>query len=606
MLKSIFIILFTGFVFCLHAQDEDKDLEIAKRYFADGEYEKATPLFLSSYEKSKALSTLELYTNSLIGDEKYDEARASLKKLSKKNKDKIYYFYYLRGCINKADDKIDDAEQDFKEAWENLPDTPETYHFLGEELIDIKEYKTASFVLEAGKEMYPEYDFSEPLGIAYMQLKQYNKVIEQYLSYLDKGDRYLNIAQQYFNFAYRFDDDGSLKESTRVALMKRIQTRGSTTAYTRMLIWVYQQQKNYAGALKQAIALSKRTNAHQHTILELAQNSERIKDYATAMEGYDYLMSLGNRHPYYSVALEAKGNMSYNMFIDEGIYTEEAYMECRKRMEASLEAVRFLGKTPTLLKNYSHLLAFYGKDVKSAVARLDTGIKFAGYNVAQKSELQLELADVYLYEDKMWDALLLYSKIIEGNKENEIGDLTKLKKAKLSYFMGNFEYAKGQLDVIKASTSKLTSNDGFVLSLLIGNNLEEGIDNKPLQLFSKADLYMFRNQLDSANSVIDTILSKYGFSTLADDALMRKADICNTLKEYARSADILQRIINNYPNSESIDKVIFRLAELYDFKLNDKAKAKELYKTIILEYSNSIHAVVARMRYNSSEKPDES
>ncbi|MFV0507384.1 MAG: hypothetical protein ACK5L5_11910 [Bacteroidales bacterium] len=606
MLRHNILILFLAFAFCLHAQVEDKNLELAKRYFADGEYEKASPLLLTSYEKSKDLSVLKLYTRSLVKEEKFDGAQSSLKRLSRKNKANIYYFHYLNGFINKADDKADRAEEDFKNAWTSLPDNPAIYQFLGDELIDIKEYELASLVLEAGKEKYPEHDFSESLGMIYMHLKQYNKLIEQYLTYVDGGERNLYIAQHYFRYAFNFDDDGSLLESTRVSLMKRIQSRGSNTAYTRMLIWIYEQQKNYAAALKQSIALCKRINKHQNVALLLTQNAEKAEDYKTALEGYDYLESLGDRNPYYALVMEAKGNMSYNMFMKEGIYTGEAYEKCRQRMAVSLETVSFLGRNPTLLKNYSHLLAFYGKDTDKAISLLEKGINYPSYNLAQRSMLQLELADIYLYLNEMWDALLLYSRIIENNKDNSIGDLTKFKKAKLSYFMGNFEYAKGQLDVIKAATSKLTSNDGFVMSLLIGNNLEGGLDNKPLQLFSKVDLYMFRNQLDSARMTIDSILSEYGFSTLADDALARKADICNAQKKYSDEAEILHELITNYSNSENIDKYIFQLAELYDFKLNEKTKAKKLYKTIVLEHSNSIHAIVARMRYNSSVKPDES
>lgn len=603
MPKKILFALLTMLGNCLYAQDIDRDLEIAKRYFADSEYEKATPLFLSSYEKSKALPTLKLYTSSMIGEEKFDEAISTLNRLSRKDRPNKYYFLYLQGYVSKAQQKSDNGESYFKEAWKNIPNTPEHYQLLGDELIEIKEYQLAGSILEAGKEMYPDYNFSESLGMVYMQLKQYDKVIEQYLSYIDRGDSYLYIAQQYFTLAFRFDDDGSLKESTRTALMKRIQTRGSTTAYTMMLIWVYEQQNNYRAALKQAIALNKRTNTNQHIILELAQNCERQKDYETAIEGYNHFISLGNRHQYYSLSLEAKGNICYKLFVDNGIYNKESYEECKQQMETSLEMVRFLGKSPSLLINYAHLLAFYGNNMQEPIKYLENGINHTGYNAKQKSELQLELADIYLYGNRMWDALLLYSRIIEANKETEIGDLTKLKKAKLSYFMGNFEYAKGQLDVIKASTSKLTSNDGFVLSLLIGNNLEAGIDNKPLQLFSKTDLYMFRNQLDSASNVIDTILSRYNFSTLADDAMLRKANIYHTLKKYNDEAEILLDIIKRYPSSESIDKVTFQLAELYDFNLNNESKAKELYKIIVLEHPNSIHAIVARRRYNSFEKP---
>ena len=70
-----------------------------------------------------------------------------------------------------------------------------------------------------------------------------------------------------------------------------------------------------------------------------------------------------------------------------------------------------------------------------------------------------------------WEAMLIYSQVIEENKTNSLGDEVKLKKARLGYYMGNFSWAKAQLDVLKASTSKLTANDAMELSMMIGNNL---------------------------------------------------------------------------------------------------------------------------------------
>jgi len=61
---------------------------------------------------------------------------------------------------------------------------------------------------------------------------------------------------------------------------------------------------------------------------------------------------------------------------------------------------------------------------------------------------------------------------------------------KLSYFIGEFGWAKIQLDVLKAATSKLIANDAMELSLLIGDNLNNDSTTVELEMFSKADLYL--------------------------------------------------------------------------------------------------------------------
>ena len=42
---------------------------------------------------------------------------------------------------------------------------------------------------------------------------------------------------------------------------------------------------------------------------------------------------------------------------------------------------------------------------------------------------------------------------------------------------------------------------------------------------------------------------------------------------------------------------LLELAQIYDYELGDKAKAKELYKKIIFDYQNSIYVVEARKRF---------
>lgn len=102
--------------------------------------------------------------------------------------------------------------------------------------------------------------------------------------------------------------------------------------------------------------------------------------------------------------------------------------------------------------------------------------------------LKTEMADIYIYAGDPWEATLLYSQVIESNKNNLLGDEVKLKKAMLGYYMGNFGWAKAQLDVLKASTSKFTANDAMELSMLIGNNLNLDTTAAPLQMFARADL----------------------------------------------------------------------------------------------------------------------
>ena len=69
------------------------------------------------------------------------------------------------------------------------------------------------------------------------------------------------------------------------------------------------------------------------------------------------------------------------------------------------------------------------------------------------AECKLEYADIMLLSGKVWTAILYYSQVEKSFKENPLGHEAKLRRAKIAYYQGDFEWAQAQLDVLKASTS---------------------------------------------------------------------------------------------------------------------------------------------------------
>jgi hypothetical protein len=162
----------------------------------------------------------------------------------------------------------------------------------------------------------------------------------------------------------------------------------------------------------------------------------------------------------------------------------------------------------------------------------------------QSGLLKTEKADIYVFANDPWEATLIYSQVIDENKTNSLGDDVKLKKARLGYYLGNFSWAKAQLDVLKASTSKLTANDAMDLSLLIGNNLNLDTTAVPLQMFARADLLFFQNKNEKAMATLDSIAELYPYHSLVDDILFRKAKIEIEHLNYSLAAEHLQKIVD--------------------------------------------------------------
>jgi len=192
---------------------------------------------------------------------------------------------------------------------------------------------------------------------------------------------------------------------------------------------------------------------------------------------------------------------------------------------------------------------------------------------------------------------LLYSQVDKAYKEDALGNEARYRNARLSYYDGDFQWAQAQFDILKASTSKFISNDAIDLSVFIMDNLGLDTTAEALTLYSQADLLVFQNKFEEAFQSLDKLLKDFPAHALEDDVMYLKSKIYNKKRDYVKQAEILNRIIDGYPEEIRADNALFELAELYQTHLNDPEKAKELYEKLFIDYSSSTFAVEARKRF---------
>ena len=182
-------------------------------------------------------------------------------------------------------------------------------------------------------------------------------------------------------------------------------------------------------------------------------------------------------------------------------------------------------------------------------------------------------------------------------KEDKIGHQAKLKRARVAFFQGDFEWAKAQLDVLKSSTSKLIANDAMQLSLLITDNLELDTTNTTMQMFAQAELLAFKNRFDSALIIYDSILAYAPGHSLTDEIYYKKYNIFLQLNNLKDAILMLHSILEYYPYDILADDAVFRLGNIYEYELQDIDKAMYYYEKILLEYQGSIYNSESRKRF---------
>lgn len=75
--------------------------------------------------------------------------------------------------------------------------------------------------------------------------------------------------------------------------------------------------------------------------------------------------------------------------------------------------------------------------------------------------------------------------------------------------MGEFKWAKAQLDALKASTSKMIANDAIALSQLISNNTSLDTSYTAMKIYAEADFQIYQKRNNEAILKLDELLKNH-------------------------------------------------------------------------------------------------
>jgi tetratricopeptide (TPR) repeat protein len=583
------------------AQNQPTELQttskLALAYYNAKDFEKAAPLLLEVYNLSKNNYYFRLYLNALLETQNFEKAEIQIQEELEKQRTPNPELLIHWGYVLKTQKKLNEAEEKYTEAINKIPANKGNILVAANAFTQWQEFEWAKKVYLKGRKEIPQEQFNYELARTYLYLRDYEQMMEEYLNLVKQDEKQLRRVESVLASAMRIDVDDALRSNFRQQVLKRIQAEPNVIGYNRLLIWFFLQEKQFAGALRQSIALDRRTGNEDTQIFQLGQMALNNKMYDEAERAFNYLVNKDEESPHYIPAYVQNIHASFLRFTTGDAEAQTDGLELAGKFEHSLEMLGYSAGTLGLISDYAHLLAFYLGDTEKAISVLEKGLEIPRLKPEESGMLKTEMADIYVYAGDQWEATLLYSQVIDTNKNNTLGDAVKLKKARLGYYMGNFSWAKAQLDVLKASTSKLTANDAMELSMLIGNNLNLDTTAVPLQMFARADLLFFRNKEAEALATLDSIAEIYPYHSLTDNILYRKAKIEIDRNNFETAAGYLQEIADNFSYGLLADDALFTLAELFNYQLDEKEKAKELYRTMLTRHPGSVFTEESREKF---------
>lgn len=579
-------------------QAQDTDEQLANYYYGIGDCEKALPYLEKVYENNSS----KFLFNRLIDCSRNQRSDKDIIKLFK-NQISIYPFEYdyqvMLGMEYEAQNDIKNANKTYDQLIEDM----QPYH---SEIVKVQKafsvqgkHDLALKVLEKGRSVIiGNYPLNIQFAEVYGDLGRTEEMIDEYIGLIDYQSSMLATIQRVMPRMVNFEDDQSesfvyLKNS----LLKRIQKDPNNVAYTDMLIWTYVQNKNFEGAFIQAKALDKRISKDGREVFELAELAASNQSFEVARKAFKYVVELGMDFPYYYSAEKALLNTRYVEITTSRNYTQQQILETTAEYEVVLNRIGSNGNAIPILLELANIKAFYANDAAGAKTLLETGLTYSPISDMNKAKLNMALADVLVVLNEIWEASLLYMQVENEFKFDPIGFEAKFKNARVFYYSGDFIWAQAQLDVLKASTSKLIANDAMKLSIFITSHL--GLDSNLVVMtkFARADLLLEQHRFEEAFVVFDSIQRQFPYHGIMDDLLMRKARAFEYSGQWEKALEMYENVLEKFSSEIMADDAVFGIANIYDYRLNNSEKAKEYYFKLLKEYRDSLHVTEARKRY---------
>ena len=569
------------------------DEALALQYFQSGEFEKATILYQKLFNKTKNLSYYDPYFTCLLRTKQYDEADQLARRLLKINPENYSYAIDI-GRVYQDRGEQEKAFEWFNNLIKNIPANEFAIKDLAITFYRAEAYDFSIKTLITGRKLINnENAFIYDLLSLYRYRKDKAMLIQEYLLLLDTNPEALPQAQ---NVLANILEDNADYDLLRTALLRRLQKDPQSIVLTEFLTWQFIQQKDFDMALRQTLALDRRLKEDGNRVFELSQLLLSNNAYDQAIEALNYLVTKGNESRYYIPAKIDLLNAKTKRLTSEKFSTTELTLLENDYISLLNEFGRSSG-TAFAIRQLADLQAFYLQKPNEATQQLEKLLELSGLPPNTIGQMKLELGDLYILTGEVWEAALVYGQVEKQFANEPYGQEAKFKNAKLSYYQGDFTWAKAQLDVLKSSTSQLIANDALNLSLLISDNLQNENDTAALKKYSYADLLIFKNKPEQALAVLDSITLLYPGNSLADDILMAKSKIFLKRNEINQAITQLQKIIESYSADLWGDDAIFILAEVYETKLNQTEKAMELYQRIITDFPGSLYVIEARKRF---------
>lgn len=205
------------------------------------------------------------------------------------------------------------------------------------------------------------------------------------------------------------------------------------------------------------------------------------------------------------------------------------------------------------------------------------------------------LGEIAVAKNELPAATTAYQRMASSPYANtDQKNAAQFRLAEIQFFREDMDSALAILKPLTENLKADESNDALLLQYFIIENQMQFAS--ALRQYAQAELLDRQGKWSEASSACAAILESAPAAPLADDVLLKIAEIAIRLKRYPDALSAYNKLLDDYKESILRDKTLFKMGELYQFPLNEKTKAIDAYQMMLEKYPLSLFADEARKR----------
>ncbi len=573
---------------------QTNDLQLAKTYYEEGEWDKALTIYLKWY-KNKTFRQ-DVYNHVLdiyLKQGKYDDALKYVNETKKKTTLISHDVdeYHIHKIL-----KDNQAEKIKKKIFLRIKKQPHTsmsaayrfkyYHYL-DEALEVLDY----------------YAKIRPASITYTQMAdiyaekgEIEKMMEYYLKALQIDPKFIYHVTAKLTRYITDNSENQYNLALKKQLIHKLQ-KNEHPVWLQLLEWLYVREKNFDKAFVFSKALYLQNNMYVSNLMNLAEDALENNQPVTTAKIFHFILSqkqLENQ-PVYQHALTSLLTLQAEIFKHP-----DSIKNLEKKIYQTIPRIHYSQYKADLFKTLLKIYTEKTRELNKALLLSDSLIQ---HFTPQKYRTKWEeyKGDILLYKKQFSDAAITYTLMRERNKSGEPGYRALYKIALASFFEHDFDWAHKNLKALKKATDKKIANDALKLDFIILSNYQKNDSlQKPLKVF--ADLYFeyFTGKHDDVIKKIDSILPLYKGQKIYDDLLYLQAKSAEKTGKIQLAISSWKEILSFPTEKIHREEALFKLGILFE-RLNQPEEARKYFLEILENYKDGFFFPEAQKHYRKLE-----